>query len=169
MIPSPRHLHLLRHAKSSWDDHGLADHDRPLAPRGRHAAARIGRHLREAGVAPALILCSSARRAQETLALLELAAPVDIERELYGASTRELLERMRRVPAELPSLLVIGHNPELESLALELAAEGPLRTQLYAKFPTGALATLEFDGRWSTLGFGAATLAAFVRPRELED
>jgi phosphohistidine phosphatase len=169
MMSSHRQLQLLRHAKSSWDEPGLADHDRPLAPRGRRAAARIGRHLREARGAPALILCSSARRAQETLALLELEAPVSVEQELYGASTGGLLERIRRVPPELQSLLVIGHNPELQSLAIELAAEGSLRMQLHAKFPTGALATLEFDGPWHGLGWGAGQLAAFVRPRELED
>jgi hypothetical protein len=62
-----RRLYLLRHAKSSWEDVGLADHDRPLAPRGRRAAKAIGRHLRDSGIEPELVLCSSARRAQETL------------------------------------------------------------------------------------------------------
>jgi phosphohistidine phosphatase len=162
-----KRLHLLRHTKSSWEDPGLADHDRPLAPRGRRTAARIGRHLRDHGVDPALVLCSSARRARETLALLELASPVSVEAGLYGASTRGLLERIRRVPAGLPSLLVIGHNPEIESLAIEIAAEGALRMQLYAKFPTGALATLEFDRDWADLAWGGARLTAFVRPREL--
>src|SRR5579864_3364127 len=107
MDSAGKHLHLLRHAKSSWDQPGLADHDRPLAPRGRRAAEAIARHLRASGVAPALILCSSARRAQETLARLGLSGTVSIERGLYGASSEALLERLRAVPDEVPSALVI--------------------------------------------------------------
>jgi phosphohistidine phosphatase len=163
-----RRLHLLRHAKSSWDDPGLADHDRPLAPRGRRAAAAMGRHLREGSVEPALVLCSSARRARETLALLELSSPVRIETELYATSSRALLERVRRTPDELPSLMVVGHNPELEGLAIELAREGPLRPELLAKYPTGALATLAFEEGWAELRWGTCELTSFVRPRDLD-
>jgi len=167
MSSAPKRLHLLRHAKSSWDDPGLADHDRPLAPRGRSAAARIGRHLREAGIEPALVLCSSARRAQETLALLELRGPVSVEAELYGASVQTLLARVRRTPEQLPSLMLIGHNPAIEGLATLLAAEAPLRIAMAAKFPTGALATLAFGVGWGELRWGTAELTAFVRPRDL--
>ncbi len=110
-----KQLFLLRHAKSSWEDPELADHDRPLAPRGRRAAKLIAEHLRRQGIAPELVLCSSALRTRETL---ESIAPVlgedvsvQIEDELYAASEQVLLERVRAVEDGIESLLLIGHNP----------------------------------------------------------
>src|ERR1044071_581082 len=103
-----RRLYLLRHAKSSWDDESLADHDRPLSGRGRRAADAIGRHLRAEGIEPELVLCSSAARARETLARIGLTG--DVERDLYGASATELLARVRELPRSLESVLMIGHN-----------------------------------------------------------
>jgi phosphohistidine phosphatase len=79
-----RHLLLLRHAKSSWDDASLADHDRPLAPRGRKAAIRIRAHMRREQIPVALVLCSSARRAGETLDLVAPRGEIRIERELMA-------------------------------------------------------------------------------------
>ena len=91
-------LLLLRHAKSSWDDAGLADHDRPLAKRGRRAAERVGAYLRTSDLLPDLVLCSSARRTQETLELLALGdREVRIEEGLYGAVEHELLDRVRQL------------------------------------------------------------------------
>jgi phosphohistidine phosphatase len=84
-------LYLLRHAKSSWGDPELPDHDRPLAPRGERAAALIGEHLRSAGIAPALVLCSSAVRARETLDRVAPEGELRIEPELYGAEEHDLL------------------------------------------------------------------------------
>ena len=168
MNAPPKQLHLLRHAKSSWDDPALADHDRPLAPRGRRAARRLGAHLHEHQVEPELVLCSSALRAQETLALLELAGSVSVEPELYGASSAGLLERLRRVPEAVASLMLIGHNPDMHGLATMLAAEGPLRIEMMTKFPTGALATLAPSGTWQELRWGTCELTAFVRPRDLD-
>ena len=92
-----KQLFLLRHAKSSWDDSELADHDRPLAPRGRRAVKLIAEHLRREGVTPALVLCSSALRTRETLegiaSALGESISVQIEDELYAAPVRRLLER----------------------------------------------------------------------------
>jgi phosphohistidine phosphatase len=166
-----RRLLILRHAKSSWDDPGLADHDRPLAPRGRRAAKVIARHLRHEGTAPELVLCSSARRARETLKRIAPAlgdAEVHVERGLYAASGEDLLERLRAVADEVRSVMLIGHNPAVERLALGLADPGPERERVEAKFPTGALATLAFEGSWRSLAPGGARLLAFVTPRELE-
>jgi phosphohistidine phosphatase len=163
-----RRIDLLRHAKSSWDDPELADHDRPLTARGRRAATRIGRHLRAAGVEPDLILCSTARRARDTLALLELAGVVSVEGELYGASSELLLERLRETADDVHSLLLVGHNPGIQGLAGLLAAEDPRREQLDEGFPTAALATLRFDGGWRALRPGSCELVAFVKPRELD-
>jgi len=163
-----RSLYLLRHAKSSWDDPALADHDRPLAPRGRRDGKLIAEHLHSEGIEPELVLCSSAVRTQETLELIRSAlagATVAVEDELYGASSDELLGRIRAVPDEVASVMVIGHNPGLHQLALVLAASGGERDRLREKFPTAALATLAFRG--SAVEPGSATLAAYVVPKQL--
>ncbi len=160
-----KHLLLLRHAKSSWDDPSLADHDRPLAPRGRKAAKRIGEYLRSEETEVSLVLCSSARRTRETLERVQPPGEVMIEPGLYGASASQLLERLRRVPDDFESVMLIGHNPALEDLTLTLARRG---TELAGhKFPTGALATLTFSGPWHALAPEEATLTGFVKPREL--
>jgi phosphohistidine phosphatase len=165
-------IYLLRHAKSSWKDETLADYDRPLAGRGRKAAKAMAKHMAAAGVAPALVLCSSARRTRDTL---ERVRPglggdprVEFEDELYGAGARELIARLSEVAESVPSVMLIGHNPGLEDLALSLAAGGERLDELRAKFPTGALATLDFEGSWADLGPGSAELAAYVLPRELD-
>jgi phosphohistidine phosphatase len=163
-------LYLLRHAKSSWDDPRLVDHARPLAPRGRRDATRIARHLGRVGVEPGLVLCSSAARTRETLELLRPAiddAAVAIEDELYAASSDELLARLRRLPDAVASVMLIGHNPGLEQLALALASAGDELEQLAAKFPTAALATLAVANSWSRLAPGDATLEAYVVPKQL--
>ena len=168
-------LYLLRHAKSSWADSRLADHDRPLAPRGKKATRALARHLADSGIRPALVLCSTAARARETLdgVVGSLGEDVDVwhEDDLYGASAGELLERLRRLPAAVPSVMVVGHNPGLEDLAVELIGDGHgdehVLARLHAKFPTGALATLHLRCDWSGLAPGRATLTAFVVPKDL--
>jgi phosphohistidine phosphatase len=163
-----KRVYLLRHAKSSWKHDELADRDRPLAGRGRRAAKAIAEHMRAQELKPELVLCSTARRARETLERIEPAlgrAPVRLEAELYGASARELLARLRRLPDVVGSVLVIGHNPAIHELASELAGPAP---ELAGKFPTAALATLAFDGwDWSELGPEATELVELTRPRDL--
>jgi phosphohistidine phosphatase len=165
-------LFLLRHAKSSHDDSTLSDHDRPLASRGRRAAKAMGVHLREHRVEPALILCSSAVRARQTLdgiaPGLRGSPEVRVESELYELSAAGLLVRLERIPAAVPSTMVIGHNPAIERLALDLASGGPDLAKLARKYPTGALAILEFGGAWSDLDADGARLVGFVKPRDLE-
>ncbi|HUE27036.1 MAG TPA: histidine phosphatase family protein [Solirubrobacteraceae bacterium] len=165
-------LFVLRHAKSSWDDPGLDDHERPLAPRGRQAASLIAEHLRTNGTEPELVLCSSSRRTQETLEGVKPGGEWLIEPELYAASTSGVIERLHRVPEETGSVMLIGHNPVMQTLVLRLAsgsgaAEGSELSEVQRKFPTAALATLTFECGWSELGPGAASLAAFVRPKQL--
>lgn len=166
-----KRLYLLRHAKSSWDEPRLEDHERPLAPRGRRASKLLAEHLRRERIAPALVLCSSARRARETLEGLAPAlageAPVRVERELYGASAGDLLGRLRATPDAVESVMLIGHNPAIQALALSLAAGGEGLARLERKYPTGALATLAFRGHWGELGPGVAELVGFVRPKAL--
>ena len=164
-----KHLFVLRHAKSSWDDPGLDDHDRPLAPRGRKAAAVMADYLRANSIHPALVLCSGARRTVETLAGIDVGGEHSIEAELYGASTSGLIERLQRVPEDVESVMLIGHNPAMQTLVLRLAAgdDASDLTEVQHKFPTAALATLTFEGAWSELGPGRARLASFVRPKQL--
>jgi phosphohistidine phosphatase len=166
-----RTAYLLRHAKSDWSDRTLADHDRPLARRGRRDAKRIAKHLRRLGLEPALVLCSSAERTRETLELIRPAlggSRVLVEERLYAASSDALLERLRAVPEPVASVMLIGHNPGIQELALALAAAGAERELLAAKFPTGALATLAvLVATWSRLAAGDAELTAFVAPKQL--
>jgi phosphohistidine phosphatase len=168
-----RRLWLLRHAKSSWDEPDLPDRRRSLAPRGERAVAALARHLRATAVAPGLVLCSPARRAVQTwegvAPGVPPGTPVTIDEAIYGAESDELLARLREVPAPIASVLLIGHNPEVQELAVDLvgSGDGGLRERLVAKFPTGALATLEVPGDWRDLAWGSATLLAFVVPREL--
>ena len=164
-----RTLYLLRHAKSSWDDPALSDHERPLAPRGRRDGKRIAEHLRRAGIEPELVLCSSAARTRETLELVGRGweATVAVEDELYGATAEAMLQRLRLVPDPVESVMVIGHNPGMQALALVLAEAGEQLEVIAEKFPTGALATLELAGRWRELEPEGARLAAYVVPKQL--
>jgi phosphohistidine phosphatase len=165
-----RTLYLLRHAKSSWADPALPDRDRPLAPRGRRDAKRISKHLRRLGIQPELVLCSPAARTRETLELAQPASgtsTVMLEEQLYGASCNELLERIRLVPDAVGSVMLIGHNPSLQQLALVLASAGEELERLEAKFPTGALATLALEKTWSRLAPADAMLATYVVPKQL--
>jgi phosphohistidine phosphatase len=173
-MAATKQLFVLRHVKSSWDETGLEDHERPLAPRGRRAVKALGEHFRSEGIAPALILCSSAVRTRETLAGSGLEGESVIEDELYAASPGQVLERLNRLPAELRSAMVIGHNPAMQVLVLRLAASGAASEldgsgllEVQRKFPTGALATLEFEGAWSELAPGRARLTAYIRPKQL--
>jgi len=164
-------LYLLRHAKSSWEDPNLADHDRPLAPRGRCASRTIADHLRRQRITPGLVLCSSSTRTRETLerisAGLDEKFELQIEEALYTASARDLLDRLHQVDARVDSVMLIGHAPAIQELALNLASKGLQLERLREKFSTGALATLVFRGKWGELAPGAAELVAFVKPREL--
>jgi phosphohistidine phosphatase len=167
-------LFVLRHAKSSWNNANLGDHERPLARRGERAAEALAAHVATIDPPPALVLCSTARRAQDTLepvrARLPAGTAVLIEDELYGASAPELLDRLRAVPEDTPSVLLVGHNPGLEDLVKGLGSDGDpgLIARFHKKFPTGALATLACPGPWKSLGWGAATLEGFVVPADLQ-
>jgi len=175
-----RKLVLLRHAKSAWPD--VPDHDRPLAPRGQRDAPVMGRWLRTAGHVPDQVLCSTARRARQTwqLAQARLGAtpPVSLDEGVYQGSAAQLLDLVRRVSPAVGTLLLVGHDPAIGELALTLAATtpafhlsdaappGPL-DRMRAKFPTAAIAVLEFTGTWDRLGPATARLTSFVTPREL--
>lgn len=167
-------LFVLRHAKSSWEDPGLDDHERPLAPRGVRAVGLMAAHMRTAGVNPDVVLCSSSRRTCETLDGLGLGGEHLIEDELYSATVPEVIDRLRRLPAHVTSAMLVGHNPTVQMLVLRLAAPdgadgpGPERRAVERKFPTGALATLEFECGWDGLGADCARLVEFISPKDIK-
>ena len=170
-----RHLWLLRHAKSSWDDPDLDDHDRPLAPRGERAAAVMASHLQRAGVQPQLVLCSSALRARRTLGIVlaslgdRIALKIEIDPELYTFDAEVLLGRLRRVPDDVRSLLLVGHNPAVQELALLVATGGASCDRVAEKLPTGALVTIALpDDPWRRLGESDAEIEGLVVPRDLD-
>ncbi|HEX9529356.1 MAG TPA: histidine phosphatase family protein [Streptosporangiaceae bacterium] len=168
-----RRLVLLRHAKSAWPD--VADHERPLARRGRRDAPAAGRWLRAAGRVPDRVVCSTARRARETwqLAAAELdASPaVSFDQRVYGAAAGELLDLARETAPGARRLLIVGHDPAMKELTLALAngraGDAGALERVRFKFPTAAIAVLELTGTWQELGPEQARLTTFVVPRDL--
>jgi phosphohistidine phosphatase len=167
-------LSLLRHAKSSWDDASLDDFERPLAKRGESAAPRMGAFMAEQGLAPQLILCSPAVRARQTLELvlphLEGGPTVDYEENFYLAASAVLLARLRKIDARVRHVMIVGHDPGMQRLALELTADGETdaRRALAVKFPTAGLAVIRFRAReWAKIGTGKGQLELFMTPKML--
>jgi phosphohistidine phosphatase len=167
-------LSLLRHAKSSWDDASLEDFERPLAKRGESAAPRMGRFMAEQGLAPQLILCSPAVRARQTLDLVlpHLAGgpTVVYEDNFYLAAPSVLLARLRKVEGKVSHVMIVGHDPGMQGLAVELAGGGDAEAlrALAAKFPTAGLAVIRFKARsWAKVGRDAGQLEHFMTPKML--
>jgi phosphohistidine phosphatase len=166
-----RRLMLLRHAKSDWTD--VSDHARPLAKRGRRDAPAVGRWLRAHRYLPDVVVCSTARRTRQTW---ELAAPelggspsVTFEPRAYEASALTLLYLAQELPSRYRAALLIGHNPAISELANSLAerpAPGGAPPPPAIRFPTAAVAVLEFTGDWPTLTPGQALLRAFTAPAD---
>lgn len=172
--PPVKTLTLLRHAKSGWDDPVARDFDRPLNPKGRRAAAMVGRHLNALGLAFDHIVASPAVRVQETLAEVQAGlgrtiAPA-FDRRIYMASAATLLDVVHDLPDTAERVLLVGHNPGLEELVLMLVPEkgDGLRDDVERKYPTASVAELSLDGGWADAGGSGATLNRFIRPRDLD-
>jgi len=170
-----KRLCLLRHAKSDRSDPAAADFDRGLSPRGREAAPAMGRYLRRQKLVPDIVLCSSARRARETWELAEHALKADIPAEysehLYLAAPPQIIRLLRQLPETVGTTLLVGHNPGFHVLALQLvgSGDGAARARLQAKYPTAALAVIDFEApRWRDLAEGEGMLERFVAPRDLD-
>jgi phosphohistidine phosphatase len=165
-------LLLLRHAKSSYPDgfpELIADHDRPLARRGVREAALAGDWLRANAPTIDGVLCSTATRARQTLSRSGIEAPVRYAERLYGATPGVMIEEINKVSDEVTTLLVVGHEPTMSSVALILAGSDGTDTaaveRLSAKYPTSAIAVLAVPCAWKSLGPGVAALTAFHVPR----
>ncbi|MER5807001.1 histidine phosphatase family protein [Streptomyces sp. NPDC002033] len=168
---TPRRIALLRHAKADWPE--VADHDRPLAERGRKDAPAAGLKLAETGIAFDLALCSTAARTRETWKLAVQELPhrprTSYEERIYDASPGELIALLNETPDEVANLLLIGHNPGMHALADVLAgrAEGDTLTRMSRTgFPTAALAVVSFTGTWKSVEPGVGTLLDFWTPKE---
>ncbi len=168
-------LSLLRHAKSSWHNPAIPDLDRPLATRGVVDAPLMGRAMTERGIDPDLVLCSSARRTRDTLALvlpeLKVEPKVVYDDALYHASAAEMLEMMRAVPPGASRLMLVGHNPEIHALALDLVGSGPkhYRDKLKEKYPTAGLVVVNFtSGAWQSVTVNSGELKLFLTPKDLK-
>jgi phosphohistidine phosphatase len=165
-----RTLYLLRHAKAAGED-PAGDAARALSRRGRQDAEVIATYLARQKPLPALVLCSPARRTRETLnavlAVLRRPPEIDFEEGLYLADPRRLIGFLRDVDETVPCVLVIGHNPGLQELALRLAVSGPSAARLEEEFPTGALARFESEMPWSEFDRHCARLSLFVTPKTL--
>lgn len=168
-----RQLLLLRHAKSSWDDPGLSDHSRPLNQRGRLAATAMRQAMLGLALAPDVVLVSSSRRTLQTLEALEpwedtpIVEPMDA---LYLATAPQMLQVLNKVAETARSVLLIGHNPGMHELALQLtgSARDPADARRLAEgYPTSALAEFTVAGPWRTLAPGGGRLHRFLAPRDL--
>ena len=182
--PAPRTLILLRHAKSDYPG-GVADHDRPLAKRGRHQAELAGAWLRSdawrsrvdggadpvAGIVGGIdsVLCSTATRARETLARTGIDAPVTFTDALYGATADEIIDLLRGIDDSVLALLVVAHAPGLPDTAIELAgpeSDADALASAERAFPTSAIAVIDVPGSWADIDPETTALRVIHVPRD---
>jgi phosphohistidine phosphatase len=166
---------LFRHAKSGEKDNpAMKDFERPLAPRGVKVAPKMGRVMRERKLRPDLILCSPSVRTRETLSLAGSKAwdaqpGVRYDERLYEAAAGTLLEVLRELPDEVGHVMIVGHNPGLQELAVALTPAGtPAREAFKEKLATAAVVSFDFDTeRWRSLRSGTGQLQLSISPNML--
>ena len=162
-------LFLLRHAKSSWSHLSLDDHDRPLKKRGLKAAPRMGAVLRGLDLRPEQVLCSTALRAQETWRLVQAELsdgdriPVSHHADFYHCEPTQFVTTLKHVAEPAACVLIVGHNPDLESFLTQLTGESH-------RLSTAALVRLTLSiEAWSDMtATTRGQLDAIWRPRELQ-
>jgi phosphohistidine phosphatase len=171
-----RRLMLLRHAKSDRSDPGARDHDRVLNTRGRDAAPRIGAYMASHALVPDLVICSTATRTRETwqLASTAFGTPPRVlyDERIYRNDPRILLEIVKATKANVHALLLIGHNPSMQMFADLMAASGhgDARQRLREKFPTAALAVIDFAvDDWDRIHPHSGRLDRLITPRLLDE
>jgi len=167
-------LMLLRHAKSDWSSSGMPDTARPLTERGEAAARLMGGYMARHALIPERVLCSPARRTRETWAGIATQWPPDVEivfdEGLYATTPQSILSIVRAQDNATRTLLMIGHNPGLQETAELLIASGDveLRERLREKFPTAALAVIDFAvDKWSRVHDRSGRLDRYITPRSI--
>ena len=164
-----KRLILTRHAKSSWDDPMMSDHDRPLNERGKAAAADLGQGLASRGYVPGQVLCSDAVRTRATFSGIAPALPgapvLELKPALYHAGPDVMLAVLRHATADC--VMMIGHNPGISEFAERLVARAPVNPD-FARYPTGATLVADFIiDSWADLSWGTGVVDDFVIPREM--
>lgn len=164
-----KRLILTRHAKSSWDDPLMSDHDRPLNDRGKAAAADLGEWLASRGYVPEQVLCSDALRTRKTWSGIAPALPgtpiLDLKPALYHAGPDVMLAVLRHASADV--VMVIGHNPGIAEFAHRIVARAPL-SQEFQRYPTGATLVVDFAiDSWDQVNWGMGSVDDFIIPREI--
>jgi phosphohistidine phosphatase len=160
-------LLILRHAKSSWKETGLPDHDRPLNKRGRREAPQVGELIKQENILPDIILCSTAHRAKDTLqAVVEksgYAGEIQYIPDLYQANVADIFSILGELDDEISRAMLVGHNPELEELAQTI-------TGVDLRLPTAALALVSLQiESWKEVPAGVCgDLLRFWVPKEQE-
>lgn len=170
-----KRLAILRHAKSSWDDPGLDDFNRPLNERGWKAARRLGREMEKRKMKFDLVLSSTSARTRETIDGVQrhydFDAPIKFEQDIYLANKPTLLALVRSLDDKVKAPLIVGHNPGLEMLIADLTEDDDqgFRQRIKGKLPTGALTILELDAKhWSEVGKGRGKIVELILPKELD-
>jgi phosphohistidine phosphatase len=164
-----KRLILTRHAKSSWDDPLMADHDRPLNDRGKAAAADLGQWLATRGYVPDEVLCSDSLRTRKTWSGLAPALPgtpiLELKPALYHAGPDVMLAVLRHARGD--TVMMIGHNPGIAEFAARIVAQSPM-TPEFARYPTGATLVVDFAvANWADVGWGTGSTLDFIVPREI--
>ncbi len=169
MADKLRELILWRHAKSDWGDPSLTDHERPLSERGRRNANKMANWIQQNALTPDLILCSTAKRAQQTLRRFCPDCAIETEHleTLYMADVPTLLRQLAKVPQHFKRVMLIGHNPGMEELIAYLNTE-PLSLAADVKlFPTAAVAHFIMPSDWRSLEKGDGRLISLTRPKDI--
>jgi phosphohistidine phosphatase len=168
-------LAILRHAKSSWDDPSLDDSNRPLNERGWKSARLLGKEMKRRDMRFDMVLASTAARVRETIdgvqEKYEFTAPIQFDQEMYSATAETLLSLVRGLPDSIEAPLIVGHNPGLERLLVELAHDDAhgLRRRVAEKYPTGALAFVELPvEKWADVAPGSGEIVELILPKELD-
>ncbi len=158
-------LYVLRHAKSSWDDCSLSDFERPLNERGIKTAPLMGKEMKKNDFVPEIIVCSTAKRAEQTANLVketaEFSAEIMFEEAIYEASVTTLLHIVSRIEDEFYSALIVGHNPGFENLVRNLTGK-------IEAMPTAGLAVIDLKiENWNEINAESGKLREFIRPKNI--
>lgn len=165
----PRHLLILRHAKSAWDTDAATDFDRPLAERGKKDAPKVGKWLHRQNLIPDHVVASPAKRAKKTARKVCKALGIDKDQiqwepRIYEAGATRLLEVLADCPPSAKTVMLVGHNPGLETLLVYLCGPNIEVPEDGKLLPTATVAHLEMPKDWSQLETGTARLLSLTRP-----